>query len=228
MSSTGAKTRRGDARGQRVAVATTTVSPAARSIAELRRAARGCTACELYKRGTQTVFGAGDEHAQVMLVGEQPGNDEDLSGKPFVGPAGRVLDEALAAVGIDRRAIYVTNAVKHFKWEPRGKRRIHQKPRAGEVRACQPWLEAEIAAVKPRVIVCLGATAAQSLLGPAFRVTQHRGEIVASALGPRILVTIHPASILRIPDAAARHAARESFIADLQQLVGLVDASPPA
>src|SRR6188768_2185508 len=157
------------------------------TLTSLREAAAGCTACHLYKLGTQTVFGEGGRKAAAMFVGEQPGNEEDLTGHPFVGPAGRLLDKALEEAGIDRRQTYVTNVVKHFKWEPRGKRRIHAKPNAQEIRACRPWLEAEIAVVKPDVIVCLGATAAQSLLGASFRVSQRRGEVVPSPLAPKII-----------------------------------------
>ena len=156
------------------------------SLAELRKTAAGCKACDLWKRGTQTVFGEGAKKAKVMFVGEQPGNDEDLAGKPFVGPAGKLLDAALQEAGIDRRAVYVTNVVKHFKWEPRGKRRIHAKPNSIEINACLPWLNVELAAVRPDVLVCLGATAAQALLGKQFRVTQHRGEFIESPLAPRV------------------------------------------
>jgi DNA polymerase len=173
------------------------------------------------------VFGEGPELAEVMLVGEQPGNEEDLSGRPFVGPAGRLLDRALAAAGIDRRSVYVTNAVKHFKWEPRGKRRIHQKPSPGEVRACRPWLDAEIQVVRPRAIVCLGATAAQALLGRTFRVTEHRGELVASPLAPLVMATVHPSSILRAPDEAARRAELGRFVEDLAVLAAALRAPPP-
>jgi uracil-DNA glycosylase len=202
------------------------------SLPALREAARGCRACPLWERGTQTVFGAGPAQAEVMFVGEQPGDEEDLSGAPFVGPAGRLLDAALAEAGIVRRAVYVTNAVKHFKWEPRGKRRIHQKPSAGEVRACHPWLEAEIAAVRPRAIVCLGATAAQALLGRTFRVTAHRGELLSSALAPVVMATVHPSSILRAPDAETRRAERARFVDDLTNLARVLrtgpEAGPPA
>src|SRR5206468_12903401 len=167
------------------------------TLPKLRAAAAGCKACELWKRGTQTVFGEGDPHADVFLVGEQPGNDEDLAGRPFVGPAGKLLDRALAAAGIDRSAVYVTNVVKHFKWEPRGKRRIHKKPNAAEIAACRPWLDTEIALVTPRAIVCLGATAAQALLGRGFKVTAHRGELIPSSLAPLVMATVHPSSLLR-------------------------------
>jgi DNA polymerase len=193
----------------------------------LRAAAACCRACPLWERGTRTVFGAGVPLAEVMLVGEQPGNDEDRVGEPFVGPAGRLLDRALAAAGIERRDAYVTNAVKHFKWEARGKRRIHQKPNASEVRACRPWLEAEIRVVRPRAIACLGATAARALLGPAFRVTEHRGELVASPLAPLVMATVHPSSILRAPDDQARRAELERFIEDLAALAAALRLPPP-
>jgi uracil-DNA glycosylase family protein len=181
-----------------------------------RAAAKGCRGCDLWKIGTQTVFGEGPRRAALMLIGEQPGDAEDLSGHPLVGPAGRLLDRALADAGIDRASIYVTNAVKHFKWEPRGKRRIHKKPRASEIGACRPWLDTEIALVKPRVIVCLGATAAQALLGSAFKVTQHRGTLVPSPLPARVMATVHPSSILRAPDEAARRAEMTRFTDDLR------------
>jgi uracil-DNA glycosylase family protein len=181
-----------------------------------RDASKDCRGCDLWKLGTQTVFGEGARTAALMLIGEQPGDAEDVSGHPFVGPAGKLLDRALADAGIDRRTVYVTNAVKHFRWEPRGKRRIHKKPRASEVAACRPWLDTEIALVKPRVIVCLGATAAQALLGAQFRVTQHRGAFVASPLAPRVLATVHPSSILRAPDDEARRAELKAFTDDLR------------
>src|SRR3954454_18977903 len=181
-----------------------------------REASKACRGCELWKLGTQTVFGEGPRHAPLMLIGEQPGDAEDLSGHPFVGPAGKLLDRALADAGIDRATVYVTNAVKHFKWEPRGKRRIHKKPRASEIAACRPWLDIEIALVKPRIIVCLGATAAQALLGAQFRVTQHRGAFVASSLAPRLLATVHPSSILRSPDDETRRAEMKVFTDDLR------------
>jgi DNA polymerase len=184
----------------------------------LRESAAGCKACDLWKKGTQTVFGEGGRRSTVMLIGEQPGNDEDLAGKPFVGPAGRILDEALEAAGIDRSTAYVTNVVKHFKWEPRGKRRIHAKPNAAEIAACRPWLEAELSLVRPRAIVCLGATAAQALLGKEFRVSRQRGEFVESTLAPLVMATVHPSSILRAPDAEARRREKRQFIADLQKL----------
>jgi DNA polymerase len=197
------------------------------TLPSLRDAAAGCRACPLWERGTQTVFGAGPPLAEVMLVGEQPGNEEDLAGAPFVGPAGRLLDRALEAAGIDRRRAYVTNAVKHFKWEPRGKRRIHQKPAPGEVRACKPWLDAELQVVRPRALVCLGATAAQALLGRGFKVTAHRGELVPSPLAPLVLATVHPSSILRAPDDAARRLELERFVEDLAVLAEALRAPPP-
>ena len=189
----------------------------------LREAAAQCKACELWWTGMQTVFGEGAAGASVMFVGEERGNDEELAGKPFVGPAGRVLDEALVEAGIDRTQTYVTNAVKHFKWEPRGKRRIHQKPNWAEMTACRSWLEAEIELVKPRVIVCLGATAAQSLLGRQFRVTRERGVPVESPLAPYVIATVHPSSILRAPDEAARREAMRDFVADLRKVADLIE-----
>jgi DNA polymerase len=188
------------------------------SLGSVRQAAEGCRACDLYKRGTQTVFGEGPSKAEVMMVGEQPGDAEDVAGHPFVGPAGKLLDRALAEAGIDRRRVYVTNVVKHFKWEPRGKRRIHAKPNGAEIGACRPWLETEIALVKPRVLVCLGATAAQALLGRSFKVTQQRGQFVPSPLAPRVTATVHPSSILRAPDEERRHAEMKHFVADLARV----------
>jgi DNA polymerase len=190
----------------------------------LREAAAGCRACDLWKRGTQTVFGEGTPEARVMLVGEQPGNEEDLAGHPFVGPAGRLLDRALEEAGIDRGLAYVTNVVKHFKWEPRGKRRIHAKPNAVEIAACLPWLEAELQVVSPRVLVCLGATAAQALLGRQFRVTQSRGRWIDSPLAAYVMATVHPSSILRAPDAETRHAETSRFIADLGLVKSALEA----
>ncbi|HYR76389.1 MAG TPA: UdgX family uracil-DNA binding protein [Pyrinomonadaceae bacterium] len=192
--------------------------PKRKSLKAFRDAAADCKGCELWKRGTQTVFGEGARRAEVLFVGEQPGNEEDLSGKPFVGPAGRLLDDALTEAGIDRRQIYVTNVVKHFKWEPRGKRRIHKKPNAGEIAACRPWLEAEIDLIKPKVIVCLGATAAQALLGPKFRVSKKRGQFIESTLAPYVLATVHPSSILRAPDDETRHVEKRRFIDDLKKV----------
>jgi DNA polymerase len=192
------------------------------SLDEVRKAAAGCTACTLYRRATQTVFGEIEEpglqpaRVEVMFVGEQPGDQEDRQGRPFVGPAGRLLDEALEEAGIDRRKVYVTNVVKHFKWAPRGKRRIHKKPNAEEIAACRPWLETELALVKPRVLVCLGATAAQALIGRTFRVTQQRGQFVESDLAPLLTATVHPSSILRAPDEETRHMERAAFVRDLE------------
>jgi DNA polymerase len=188
------------------------------TIATVRDAASDCQACDLYLRGTQTVFGEGARKAELMFVGEQPGDQEDLAGHPFVGPAGKLLDRALADAGIDRSAVYVTNVVKHFKWEPRGKRRLHKKPNAGEIAACRPWLDTEIQLVKPRAIVCLGATAAQALLGRQFKVTAHRGEFIASTLAPIVLATVHPSSILRASDEETRHAELERFTDDLTRV----------
>jgi DNA polymerase len=184
----------------------------------LRMAAAECKACNLWKLGTQTVFGEGSGNPRVMLVGEQPGDKEDIQGRPFVGPAGGVLDKALAAAGIDRKDVYVTNIVKHFKWEPRGKRRLHKKPNALEISACRPWLEAEINAIEPQVVVLLGATAAQGILGRTFRVTQHRGEWLSSEIAPNVMATVHPSSILRAPDDDSRHEEMRKFVADLKKV----------
>jgi DNA polymerase len=184
----------------------------------VRDIAAGCKACDLYRRGTQTVFGEGPKRARIMMVGEQPGDAEDLAGHPFVGPAGKLLDRALDEAGIDRRIVYVTNVVKHFKWEPRGKRRIHAKPNAGEISACRPWLETEVALVKPRVLVCLGATAAQALLGKSFKVSKQRGEFIESSLAPLVTATVHPSSILRARDDDARREEMRRFVADLQKV----------
>jgi len=185
------------------------------SLAAVRKAAAGCKACPLYARATQTVFGRGRAKGGVMLVGEQPGDVEDREGRPFVGPAGGLLDRALAAAGLERRQLYLTNVVKHFKWEPRGKRRIHERPNASEIGACRPWLEVEIALVKPRVLICLGAIAAQALLGRDFKVSRERGVPVDSTLAPFVLATVHPSSILRAPDEQARADAMRRFVADL-------------
>jgi DNA polymerase len=195
------------------------------SLTRVRDEARACRACDLYKHATQTVFGEGPSRATLMLIGEQPGDAEDLSGHPFVGPAGKLLDRALADAGIDRATVYLTNVVKHFKFEPRGKRRIHKKPRAGEIGACRPWLETEIALVNPQVIVCLGATAAQALLGPAFKVTQQRGVVVASPLAARLLATVHPSSILRAPDEETRRLEMKQFTADLRAAARALSSS---
>jgi uracil-DNA glycosylase len=184
----------------------------------LKEAAAGCRACDLWERGTRTVFGEGGRRSRIMFIGEQPGNEEDLEGKPFVGPAGRLLDEALSAAGIDRTAAYVTNVVKHFKWEPKGKRRIHKKPNSAEIAACRPWLEAELEVVKPRAAVCLGATAAQVLLGRDFKVSRRRGEFVESRLAPLVMATVHPSSILRAPGEEKRRAEKQRFMEDLRKL----------
>ena len=189
---------------------------------DLKKAAKHCEACDLYKHATQTVFGEGAAKAKVMMVGEQPGDQEDREGRPFVGPAGKLLDTALEEAGIDRTKVYVTNAVKHFKWEPRGKRRIHKKPNSVEIAACRQWLDGEIAALHPKVIVCLGATAAQALLGRAFRVTEQHGEFVKSELALYVMATVHPSSILRAPDDDARHEAMKLFIADLKKIAPLL------
>jgi uracil-DNA glycosylase len=192
------------------------------TIAELRTEARGCQACDLWKIATQTVFGEGRENAKVMFVGEQPGDQEDLQGRPFVGPAGKLLDRALEEAGIDRNIVYVTNVVKHFKWKPRGKGRIHEKPGAKEINACIPWLDGEIEVINPEIIVCLGATAAQALLGKDFRVTKERGQWIETARGgPRILATVHPSSILRTPSEERDHEYRE-FVHDLRVVASVL------
>jgi len=188
------------------------------TLESLREAASGCRGCELWEDATQTVFGEGAKHATVMLIGEQPGDREDLEGKPFVGPAGRILDEGLEAAQIARTSVYVTNAVKHFRFTRRGKRRLHEKPNSQQVRACRPWLQAEVETVRPSLLVLLGATAAQSLLGPTFRVTQHRGKVIPTPLGIPAVATVHPSSILRAPDDAAREEAMAAFIADLRSV----------
>ena len=188
------------------------------TLPRLREAAAGCTACDLYKTGTQTVFGEGLKKAAVMMVGEQPGDKEDLEGRPFVGPAGKLLDRAFDEAGIDRSDVYITNVVKHFKWEARGKRRIHKKPNMAEITACKPWLEAELEVVRPQALVCLGATAAQALLGRGFKVSQQRGELVESPLAPLVTATIHPSSILRERDDDARHRAMQEFVRDLSNV----------
>ena len=203
--------------------ATRALIPPQPTIPRLHQAAASCTACPLYRNATQTVFGEGPERAPLMLVGEQPGDAEDVAGQPFVGPAGRLLDECLAAAGIDRAQAYVTNAVKHFKWVPRGRRRIHEKPAAVEIAACFPWLEAEIAVVAPRVLVALGATAAQALFGRDFRVTRDRGRVIDSHWAPRALATVHPSALLRAPDAETRHRETGRFIADLRQVATFLE-----
>ena len=192
------------------------------SLPSLKAAAADCKACDLWEKGTQTVFGEGRSRATFLFVGEQPGNEEDLTGKPFVGPAGRLFDDALEEAGIDRKQTYVTNVVKHFKWEPRGKRRIHKKPNALEIKSCRPWLEAEIAFVKLKVIVALGATAAQALLGPKFRVTKQRGQFLESTLASYIMATVHPSSILRAPDDETRRLEYRRFVDDLKKLARVV------
>jgi uracil-DNA glycosylase family protein len=193
------------------------------SLTALREAAAECTACPLHLLGTQTVFGEGPPKAKLMLVGEQPGDQEDRAGHPFVGPAGKLLDGALEAAGIDRSLVYVTNAVKHFKWVQRGRRRIHSKPGAREIQACQPWLSAEIAALRPAVIVCLGATAAQALLGRDFRVSRQRGEILASPHAPHLMATVHPSALLRAPDQATRERELRRFIDELATIARLLE-----
>ncbi len=190
--------------------------PDTSSLTAVREASRHCTACHLYKRATQTVFGGGPKNASMMLVGEQPGDYEDVSGRPFVGPAGKIMDQALEEAGIDRSQVYVTNAVKHFKWEPRGKRRIHQKPNSREIAACRPWLEAELRIVGPKLVVAMGATAAQTIFGPSFRVTRERGKVLSSKLAPKVLATVHPSSLLRQPDEASREREYKHFVSDLR------------
>ncbi|MFN2507218.1 MAG: UdgX family uracil-DNA binding protein [Chthoniobacterales bacterium] len=190
--------------------------PETDNLAAVAAAARVCTACHLHKRGTQTVFGEGPKRATLMMLGEQPGDQEDLVGKPFVGPAGKILDRALEEAEIAREDVYVTNTVKHFKWEPRGKRRIHQKPNSREIAACRPWMEAELRLVKPKVLVCLGATAAQAIFGPAFRVTKQRGTVLQSPLAGKTVATVHPSSLLRQPDEESRAREYALFVADLR------------
>jgi DNA polymerase len=189
------------------------------TVKKLREAAAGCKACPLWETGTQTVFGEGSAKADVVFVGEQPGDQEDLEGRPFVGPAGKLLDQALEEAGIDREQVYVTNVVKHFKWKSQGKRRIHQKPNWKEIGACRPWLDAEVAVLKPRVLVCLGATAAQALLGRDFRVSRQRGELVESPLAEKTIATVHPSSILRAED---RDVQFEEFVRDLRKIAALI------
>lgn len=189
----------------------------------VKAASQACRGCDLYKDATQTVFGEGRSNAGLLFVGEQPGDEEDLKGHPFVGPAGRLFDRALAEAGIDRRTAYVTNAVKHFKWKPQGKRRLHQKPNAAEVEACLPWLAAELEIVRPRILVLLGATAAQALLGKQFRVTQERGQWLASEFAERVIATVHPSSILRAPDAMAREVQFGEFVDDLRTVAAEIE-----
>jgi uracil-DNA glycosylase family protein len=192
--------------------------PFSDSIEALAQAAKTCRACDIWSRATQTVFGEGNAHAEVILVGEQPGNQEDLAGHPFVGPAGKLLDKALVAAGIARDKVYITNVVKHFNSVQRGKWRIHKKPNAEEIAACRPWLDAEIAIIRPAVIICLGASAAQALISRDYRVTRRRGELQKSAFGPMITATVHPSSILRAPDDEARHLQMREFVADLKKI----------
>ena len=200
------------------------VLPDRPTIPKLQRAAAGCRACDLYRNATQTVFGEGPRSASVMLVGEQPGDREDIEGEPFVGPAGRILDQALGEAGIGRRDAYVTNVVKHFRWTPgRGKRRLHQKPNAEQIAACRPWLDGELRVVKPKVVVCLGATAAKALLGPKFRVTKQRGEFLEPDFAPLATATVHPSSILRIDDDDERRQARRDFVRDLRKVAERLD-----
>ncbi|MEY2526801.1 MAG: uracil-DNA glycosylase [Verrucomicrobiota bacterium] len=197
--------------------------PATSSWSALRDAARECTACHLHKHATQTVFGEGPKSAPMMLIGEQPGDYEDVAGKPFVGPAGKIMDRALEEAGIDRKEVYVTNAVKHFKWEPRGKRRIHQKPNSREIAACRPWLEAEVRLVKPKLVVVMGATAGQTIFGPSFRVTRERGKVLSSKFAPKVVATVHPSSLLRQPDEESREREYRNFVADLRVALKAVD-----
>ena len=192
--------------------------PAARTIRELQAAAASCKGCELWRNATQTVFGDGSEHATVMLIGEQPGDQEDQKGIPFSGPAGRLLDQGLAEAGIRRDEVYITNAVKHFKWLPRGKRRLHQKPNGREISACRPWLVAELEAIQPHVLICLGATAARAVLGRVTKISEHRGDLLESESGAHVIVTVHPSSILRIEDADSREAAMRHFVHDLRMV----------
>ena len=207
--------------GARASTSAPTV-PGRPTISKLRKAALHCRACPLWKTGTQTVFGAGARDAKVVFVGEQPGNDEDLAGKPFVGPAGKLLDKALKEAGINRADVYLTNVVKHFKWTPSGKRRLHKKPNAREIAACRPWLEAELGLLKPQVLVCLGATAAQSLFDRDFKVSRQRGQLVASPLATHAVATVHPSSILRAPDEGSRRAEYVRFVADLKRIALLM------
>jgi DNA polymerase len=202
--------------------------PPGATLADARDKAARCRACDLWRQATQTVFGAGAARAHIVLVGEQPGDQEDRAGKPFVGPAGRVLDEALAAAGIDAARVYVTNAVKHFKWVPRGKRRLHAKPRLSEMQACEPWLTLELSRIRPRVVVCLGTTAARAVLGRPVTIAKHRGTALASGLGAEVFVTAHPSAILRAPDAASRARGREQLVADLRLAAARARREPTA
>lgn len=209
--------------------ASTDFIPETDSLASLALAAGACEACDLYRRGTQVVFGEGPRSARLMLVGEQPGDQEDRAGKPFVGPAGQLLDRVLAQIGIDRREVYVTNAVKHFKWEPRGKRRLHVKPSASEVQACNGWLRAELAAVSPTMLVCLGAVAAQAFFGRSFSVTRSRGQVLADTpWAPWWMATYHPSALLRMPDATSRAEALALFTGDMQQVARALAGRKPS
>lgn len=190
--------------------------PHPKTVEQLQQSAETCRGCDLYKDATQTVFGEGEEHSRLMLIGEQPGDQEDIQGRPFVGPAGKLLQRALDEAGIDRRRVYVTNAVKHFRFTMRGKRRLHEKPNAGQIKACRPWLDAEIEVVAPKMLVLLGATAAQSVIGPGFLVSKQRGEVVQTSFGVPAVATVHPSSILRAADDNSREAAMTAFIADLR------------
>ncbi len=205
---------------RRTAISAADFLPQQKTLAALREAARGCQGCDLYRDATQTVFGEGSSQARLILIGEQPGDREDIEGHPFVGPAGRLLDESLAAAGIDRKEVYVTNAVKHFKWTARGKRRLHKKPGSREIVACHPWLLSEIEAIHPQGLICLGATAAQALLGSAFRITRQRGEILRSEQASWIMATYHPSAVLRAPDEERRREMHEELIGDLKAAAG--------
>ena len=202
--------------------------PARATLGDLQEAAKRCRACDLWKNATQTVFGEGSQRADIMLVGEQPGDQEDRSGHPFVGPAGKLLDQALTDAGIDRSKVYVTNVVKHFRWTPaeRGNRRIHKKPRASEIQACRPWLDAELEIVKPKIVVCLGASAAQALLGKEFRVSRERGKAIKSNLAALIVATVHPSSILRARDDTSRQEQLKQFVDDLKAAKRLLKPTP--
>lgn len=202
--------------------------PAQRDLPNLRDAAETCRGCDLFEKATQTVFGEGPESALIVMVGEQPGDQEDQTGRPFVGPAGRLLDRALADAGISREQVYVTNAVKHFKWVARGKRRLHDKPRRSEILACRPWLEAEMSTIKPQIVVCLGATAAQSLMGTTFKITRERGKVLKTEWAPLLLATVHPSALLRIADETERRHAYGEFVADLKKAAAAISASAPA
>jgi len=214
------------ARGERPSSSAQSLIPPGASLPTLRQVADGCRACDLWEKATHTVFSEGSGKASLMLVGEMPSSAEDLAGRPFVGPAGKLLDRALGEAGIDRASTYVTNVVKHFRWEPQGKRRIHAKPSSRQIAACLPWLQAEIALVRPKVLVCLGATAAQALLGRDFRVSTQRARLIESSLAPHLLATVHPSSILRSPDEASRRSEFQRFVDDLRKVAPLLVPSP--